>query len=83
MNLEVLFLLAQDWNFWPLELDHTKKRSNSAAVTSRVLGFGEDVRLGRRSAVIYFFIYACVFVLVLRYVCGQVVRLGIVLSSRS
>ena len=60
VNFEVLFLLAQDWNFQPSELNHTKKRSNSAAVTSRVACFGEDVGFGRRSAVIYFYLYLSV-----------------------
>jgi hypothetical protein len=50
-----------------IKLNHTKKRSNSAAVTSRLVCFCEDVGFGRRNTVIYF--YLCLYVCVSAKIC--------------
>ena len=83
VGYEVTFLLTKYQNFCPSELKILKKRSNSAAVFTR-LAYVDVRTLGSGVGLLYSMsLFGSVFILVLSYICEQVVHLQIVVSSLS
>ena len=80
---KVKFLVPKVENFSPSEVKGIKRTRNSAAVMSRFLCVLVRTMGSGIGTLYLLFVFACVLVLVLSYVCEQVVCIRIVLSSYS